>query len=129
MDISTFLMFEGRAEEAMNFYVSIFEDGEVVSIRRYGPNQGGQEGTVMNAVFKLAGREYMCIDSPAEHGFTFTPAMSLFVQCDSEQQTEELFRKLSADGSVMMPLGPYPFAKKFAWVGDKFGISWQLSFN
>lgn len=122
-------MFEGRAEEAMNFYVSVFDDGKIVSINRYGKDQAGPEDTVMNAVFKLAGREYMCIDSPAKHGFTFTPAMSLFVQCDSNQQTEELFTKLSANGNVMMPLGPYPFAKKFGWVEDKFGISWQLSFN
>ena len=76
MDISTFLMFEGRAEEAMNFYVSVFDDAEIVSINRYDKGQGGPEGTVMNAVFKLAGREYMCIDSPAKHGFSFTPAMS-----------------------------------------------------
>jgi len=129
MDISTFLMFEGRAEEAMNFYVSVFDDAEIVSINRYDKGQGGPEGTVMNAVFKLAGGEYMCIDSPAKHGFTFTPAMSLFVQCDSEQQAEELFTKLSDSGAVMMPLGTYPFAKKFGWVEDKFGISWQLSFN
>lgn len=114
MNISTFLMFEGNAEQAMNFYVSLFDDGEVLSINRYGKDQGGPEGTVMNAVFTLAGREYMCIDSPASHGFTFTPAMSLFVQCDSEKQVEKLFNSLSDGGMVMMPLGSYPFARKFA---------------
>jgi predicted 3-demethylubiquinone-9 3-methyltransferase (glyoxalase superfamily) len=124
--VTTFLMFEGKAEEAMNFYVSLFKDGRVTDITRYGPNEAGAEGSVMRATFSLAGRDFMCIDSPAKHGFTFTPSISLFVQSDSEAEVDTLFARLSDGGSVMMPLAAYPFSKKFGWAADRFGVSWQI---
>lgn len=68
----------------------------------------------------------MCIDSSVKHAFTFTPAMSLFVTCDSETEIDEVFAKLSKGGNVFMPLQAYPFAEKFAWCSDRFGVSWQL---
>jgi predicted 3-demethylubiquinone-9 3-methyltransferase (glyoxalase superfamily) len=125
--VTPFLMFEGRAEEAMSSYVSIFPDSSVISVRRYGPGEAGKEGTVMRAVFSLAGQSVMCIDSPMKHDFTFTPAMSLFVDCATNAQLEDLFAKLSAGGQVLMPLGHYGFSRKFAWVSDRFGVSWQLN--
>lgn len=125
--ITTFLMFEGRAEEAMNFYTSIFDQAEIIEISRYGANEAGPEGSVMKATFSLFGQEFMCIDSHVKHGFTFTPAISLYVNCDTEAEIDRYFEKLSSDGNVLMPLGQYPFSKKFAWVGDKFGVSWQLN--
>jgi predicted 3-demethylubiquinone-9 3-methyltransferase (glyoxalase superfamily) len=125
--ISTFLMFEGKAEQAMNFYVSLFAGATVTSIRRYGPGEPGAEGSVLHASFMLKGQNFMCIDSPAKHAFTFTPATSIFVDCDSETEVDMLFGKLSEGGQVLMPLDTYPFSRKFAWVADRFGVSWQIN--
>ena len=125
--VTPFLMFEGKAEEAMDFYVSLFPEARVVSLSRYGPGEAGPEGTIRQARFAIAGQSVMCIDSPVKHGFTFTPATSLFVDCASEAQLEELFAKLSAGGQVMMPLGNYGFSRRFGWVSDRFGVSWQLN--
>jgi predicted 3-demethylubiquinone-9 3-methyltransferase (glyoxalase superfamily) len=125
--VTTFLMFEGKAEEAMNFYMSLFKDARVIDIKRYGPGEAGAEGSVMKATFSLNGRDFICIDSPAKHGFTFTPSISLFVDCDSEAEVDTLFSRLSDGGQIMMPLAAYPFSRKFGWVADKFGVSWQLN--
>ncbi|WP_026677956.1 VOC family protein [Fictibacillus gelatini] len=125
--ITTFLTFTGQAEEAMNYYTSSFDRSEIVSITRYGEEVPGKEGTVMQAVFSLNGQTFMCIDSPIEHEWTFTPAVSLFVTCETEEEIDRLFEELSKDGAVLMPLAEYPFSKKFGWVNDKFGVSWQLS--
>lgn len=127
--ITTFLMFEGNAEAAMNFYMSLFADSKIVSIQRYGKEGPGPEGSVVHAVFTLNGQEFMCIDSPAKHGFTFTPATSLFVTCDSEAEVDTLFGKLSEGGQVLMPLDAYPFAKRYGWCNDRFGVSWQISYS
>jgi predicted 3-demethylubiquinone-9 3-methyltransferase (glyoxalase superfamily) len=120
-------MFDGKAAEAMNFYTSLFERSKITSITRYGPNEAGAEGTVMHATFSLNGQEFMCIDSSEKHAFTFTPAISLYVTCDTEEQIDRLYEKLSQNGQVFMPLAPYPFSEKFGWVADKYGVSWQLS--
>jgi predicted 3-demethylubiquinone-9 3-methyltransferase (glyoxalase superfamily) len=125
--ISTFLMFSGNAEEAMNFYTSLFDQSKIINITRYGANEVGNEGTVLHATFSLNGQEFMCIDSSVEHGFTFTPAISLYVRCNTQDEIDKLFEKLSQDGKVYMPLSAYPFSERFAWIEDKYGISWQLS--
>ncbi|PGH77073.1 VOC family protein [Bacillus thuringiensis] len=125
--ITTFLMFEGKAEEAMNFYTSLFDQSEIVSISRYNENGPGKEGTVIHATFTLNGQEFMCIDSYVNHNFTFTPAMSLYVTCETEEEIETVFNKLAQDGAILMPLGSYPFSKKFGWLNDKYGVSWQLT--
>jgi predicted 3-demethylubiquinone-9 3-methyltransferase (glyoxalase superfamily) len=83
----------------------------------------GAEGTVKLARFTLAGRELLCIDSPVKHGFTFTPAISLFVECEAE--LEAAFSRLSEGGDVLMPVGHYGFSTKFGWLTDRFGVSWQ----
>jgi predicted 3-demethylubiquinone-9 3-methyltransferase (glyoxalase superfamily) len=125
--ITMFFMFDGKAEEAMNFYTSLFDQSEIISITRYGANEDGEEGKVKHATFSLCGQEFMCIDSSVKHEFTFTPAISLYVKCDTEDEIDRLFEKLTQDGAVLMPLQAYPFSKKFCWVVDKFGVSWQLS--
>ncbi len=125
--VHPFFMFSGQAEEAMQFYTSIFTDSEIVRISRYGANESGAEGSVMQAVFSVKGQEIMCIDSNVNHNFTFTPAMSLFVTCDTEAEIDSVFSKLAEDGTIFMPLDAYPFSDKFGWVGDKFGVTWQLS--
>lgn len=125
--ITPFLMFSGQAEAAINYYLSLFEGASLLSIQRYGPNQPGAEGSVMHAAFSLNGQTFMCIDSNVEHGFTFTPAISFYVTCDTEAEVDRLFARLSAGGAVLMPLQAYPFSPKFAWVQDQFGVTWQLS--
>jgi len=122
-----FLMFQGNAEEAMNFYTSIFTDSEITSLTRYGVNQAGQEGSVMQATFSIKGQKFMCIDSNVKHEFTFTPSFSVFITCDTEEEVDGLYEKLSDGGAALMPLGDYGFSKKFGWVNDKFGVSWQLN--
>ena len=126
--ITTFLMFEGQAEEAMTFYVSLFGDSGVLHAARYGPDGAGAEGSVQHAIFSLAGQQFMAIDSSVAHGFTFTPAISLYVRCDTEEEIDRLFDALSSGGEVLMELAQYPFARKFGWVADRYGVSWQLSF-
>ncbi len=125
--ITPFLMFEGRAEEAINLYTSLFERSEIVSLTRYGPNEAGDEGSVMHATFTLNGQAFMCIDSNVHHAFTFTPSLSLYVRCDSEDEIDRLFTGLSEGGQVLMPLAEYPFSRKFGWVADRLGVSWQLT--
>ena len=125
--ITTFLMFDGKAEEAMRFYMSLFKRSEILGITRYGANEDGVEGTVKHATFTLNGQEFMCIDSSAQHGFTFTPSMSLYVRCDTEGEIDALFANLAQDGQVLMPLDRYPFSAKFGWLSDRFGVSWQLN--
>ncbi|NRD77844.1 VOC family protein [Bacillus sp. BRMEA1] len=127
-DVKPFLMFQdGKAEEAMNYYTSIIEDSEIISIVRYGSNATGEEGTVMKAVFSLKGQEFMCIDSNRKHEFSFTPSFSIYVNCDSEKEINELYEKLITNGQVLMPLNNYGFSTKFGWLNDRFGVSWQLN--
>lgn len=126
--IKTHLMFEGVAEEAMNFYVSLFH-GEIGRIERWRAGEQGKEGNFKRAEFSLCGREFLAFDSPVKHEFTFTPSMSLFVECESEAEIDEAYARLSSDGKVLMPLADYGFSKKFGWVNDRFGVSWQLSWT
>ncbi|MEH7012309.1 VOC family protein [Neobacillus niacini] len=125
--VTPFLMFEGNAEEAMNYYISLLEDSEITSITRYGPNQPGDEGSVMHATFSLKGQEFMCIDSNVKHAFTFTPSFSIFITCDTEEEIDRLYERLVDGGGPLMPLNNYGFSKKFGWIVDKFGVSWQLT--
>ncbi|MGZ5201902.1 MAG: VOC family protein [Telluria sp.] len=127
--VTPFLMFEGAAEQAMLFYVSLFPRSDIKHIERYGHDGPGVEGSVKRADFVVAGQDVICIDSPAHHAFTFTPSMSLFVECETEAELNAAFEKLSADGAVLMPLGDYGFSKRFGWVNDRFGVSWQLNFS
>lgn len=125
--ITTFLTFQGQAEEAMSLYVSLFEGSEILSIMRYGPEGPGAEGSVMHATFSLNNQVFMCIDSNIAHEWTFTPAVSLWVTCETEQEIDTLYAELSKNGEVFMPLDAYPFAARYGWVADRFGVSWQLS--
>jgi predicted 3-demethylubiquinone-9 3-methyltransferase (glyoxalase superfamily) len=110
--VFTFPMFEGNAEEAMTFYVSLFDGAEIVAVRRYGPGEAGKEGSVMHARFRLGDQAFMCIDNPAKHGFTFTPSISIFLVCDRTEEVDRLYGRLSEGGQVMMPLGEYPFSPR-----------------
>ena len=125
--VTPFLMFEGTAEEAMRFYVTLFQDSEVKHMERYGSGERGKEGSVKRADFTIAGQDVICIDSPVQHAFTFTPAVSLFVECESEGELDAAFAQLSAGGAILMSPGNYGFSTKFAWVNDRFGVSWQIN--
>lgn len=126
--VTPFLMFQdGKAEEAMNFYSSLIEDSEIKRIVRYGANQAGDEGTVMQAVFSLKGQDFMCIDSNVKHQFSFTPSFSIYVTCDTEEEINNLYQKLIDGGQALMPISDYGFSKKFGWLNDRFGVSWQLN--
>ena len=125
--LTTFLMFDGRAEEAMTFYSDLFNNSQIVDLSRYGPEDQAMEGKIRQATLSIHGHEFKFIDSPITHPFSFTPAISIFVQCQTEEEIERLFSSFSSEGQILMPLGAYPFSKKFGWVNDKFGISWQLS--
>ena len=130
---TTFLMFVGeqcgKAKEAIEWYTSLFKNSEIKNIEYLSAEEaGGKENLVKLATFTLGGQEYMANDSQAPHQFTFTPAISIFVSCDSEEELESLFKALSTNGKVLMPLDNYGFSKKFAWTNDRYGVSWQLNF-
>lgn len=125
--VRPFLMFEGKAEEAMRFYVSLIPGSEIGEVVRWGAAGPGKEGSVMLATFSVGGQTVMCSDSAVKHAFTFTPSFSLFVDCASEDEIGRLSAALSEGGATLMPLGDYGFSRKFAWVNDRFGVSWQLN--
>lgn len=118
--ISPFLMFYGDAEEAMNFYTSIFDESNIESVVHQ------ENGDVMHAKFTLNGQNFMAIDSTGED-IPFTAAMSLFVTCETEEEIDRVFESLIRDGKILMDLAVTPFSLKFGWVEDKYGVSWQLS--
>jgi predicted 3-demethylubiquinone-9 3-methyltransferase (glyoxalase superfamily) len=125
--VTTFLMFEGRAEEAMTFYASLFPNSEIHDVIKWGPEGPGAEGTLMQAFFTLNGHRLRCFDSPVHHAFTFTPAVSLFVDFEDEEELQRACSALSEGGTFLMGLADYGFSKKFAWLNDRFGVSWQLN--
>jgi predicted 3-demethylubiquinone-9 3-methyltransferase (glyoxalase superfamily) len=125
--VRPFLMFQGRAEEALDFYSTLFAEAEVGEIERYGEGEPGKPGAIKRATFAIGDQTIMLLDSPVRHDFTFTPAFSLFVECDSEEQIGWLFEQLSEEGRVFMPLEGYGFSRLFTWVADRFGVSWQLN--
>ena len=141
MQISTFLTFVGeqcgKAEEAINFYTSLFPNSEIKSITKYAEGEpGGTPELIKYGVFTLNGVAYGVSESNYNHPWAFTPGVSLFVACDSEEEIQTLFEKLSSNGGqVMVPLdnyggdGDYGFGKKFGWCADKYGISWQFNLS
>jgi predicted 3-demethylubiquinone-9 3-methyltransferase (glyoxalase superfamily) len=127
MKVRPFLMFEGKAEEAMTFYTSVFPDTKILDLRRYGPGEAGAEGSIYKALFQIGDQTIACIDSPVKHAFSFTPSFSLFVDCDSEEDLRRYVTTLVDGGTTLMPLANYGFSRQFAWVADRFGVSWQLN--
>jgi predicted 3-demethylubiquinone-9 3-methyltransferase (glyoxalase superfamily) len=123
-----FLMFQdGAAQSALDLYFATFPDSQMVRVERYGLGEPGPAGTIKVAIFTICGREFMCADSPVPHHFSFTPSSSTFVDFDSVEEMERAFNALSEGGEVMMPLNNYGFSKRFGWLADRFGVSWQLN--
>ena len=126
--VTSFLTFQNDdAEEAINLYVELFDNSKIIDLKRWEQGSPGKEGKIMHATFSLNGKLFMCSDSPIKHDWNFTPGVSNFVECKDEKELEYLFTKLSENGTIMMPLGNYGFSKKFGFVADKFGVSWQLN--
>lgn len=128
-EINPFLMFASGAQTAMDFYTSLFPGARIESIDRYDASGAGVEGSVKLATLNLLGRKLEFFDSPVRHAFTFTPAISFAVVCESAEEVDHLFTALSEGGQVLMGLDSYPFARRYGWVNDKFGVSWQLRFT
>lgn len=123
-----FLMFQGGVgREAIEFYTSLFDDGEILAVSAYGPEGPGPEGTLQRATFRLAGQEFLASDSFVDHAFDFTPSLSIWIQAESEEQLTGLFLALAEGGEVLMPMGDYGFSTRFGWLNDRFGVSWQLN--
>jgi predicted 3-demethylubiquinone-9 3-methyltransferase (glyoxalase superfamily) len=112
--ITPFLWFDGKAEEAANFYVSVFRNSKVVSVTRYGQAGPGPKGSVMSAVFQLEGQQFHALNGGPQ--FKFSPAISLFVDCETQQEVDELWERLSAGGKT----------NRCGWLDDKFGLTWQI---
>jgi predicted 3-demethylubiquinone-9 3-methyltransferase (glyoxalase superfamily) len=125
--VTPFLMFEGRAEEAMARYVSAVPGSEVLRLERYGPEGPGAEGTVALGESVLAGQRVRFFDSSVHHDFTFTPSLSLFVTVDTEDELDRIVEALAVGGDFLMPAGDYGFSRRFAWLNDEFGVSWQVN--
>ncbi len=125
--VTPFLMFDGVAENAMRFYVSLFNDSEITRLERYGRQEQGREGSIKRADFLLGRQRFMCMDSPVKHAFSFTPSMSIFIECETEAELEQVYKQLSDGGEVLMPLDDYGLSKRFGWLNDRFGVSWQLN--
>lgn len=122
--VTPFLMFQGKAEEAMAFYCDTIPQSRVIEVTRHG-GEGGPGGTL--ARVSIAGQEIMIFDSPVPHAFTFTPAASLFVDCSSEEEQDRIVEALAEGGGFLMPVGNYGFSHRFAWLNDRYGVSWQVN--
>jgi len=137
MKVTTFLTFVGdqcgRAEEAIKLYTSIFPNSEIKRMIKYSAGEpGGTPELIKYGEFILNGVKYGISESSYNHAWTFTPGVSLFVDCDSEDEIQVLFKQLSSEGKIMIPLDNYGsenygFGKMFGWCEDKYGISWQLN--
>lgn len=112
--ITTFLWFNDQAEEAINLYVSIFKNSKIISMNRYGESETDGQGKVMTATFEIEGQEFMALNGGPH--YQFTPAISLFVSCVTQEEVDELWNKLSAGGEE----------SQCGWLKDKFGLSWQI---
>lgn len=123
-----FLMFQGgAAQSALDLYLATFPDSRVLHVERYAAGDPGPEGTIKVARFEVCGQSFMCSDSPVKHDFDFTPSSSIFVEFDAVEVLDRIFAVLAEGGRVYMPLGDYGFSRRFGWVSDRFGVSWQLS--
>ena len=112
--ITPFLWFDGNAEEAINFYVAIFKNSKILSVARYGEAGPGPKGTVMTAAFQLDGQEFVALNGGPQ--FKFTEAISFWVRCETQEEIDEMWEKLSAGGAK----------SRCGWLKDKYGVSWQV---
>ncbi len=132
--IIPFLWFDGKAEEAAKFYVSIFSqrdtsanNSKIVTMKPWGEGSPFPKEQIMNATFELDGQQFYAFDAGPQ--FKFNPSISFFVVCETEAETDDVWQKLVDGGNVMMTLDKYDWSEKYGWLQDRFGISWQVSFG
>ncbi|MEO4364418.1 VOC family protein [Staphylococcus aureus] len=125
--ITTFLMFNNQAEEAVKLYTSLFENSEIITMAKYGENGPSDPGTVQHSIFTLNGQVFMAIDANSGTELPMNPAISLFVTVKDAIEMERLFNGLKDEGAILMPKTNMPPYREFAWVQDKFGVSFQLA--
>jgi predicted 3-demethylubiquinone-9 3-methyltransferase (glyoxalase superfamily) len=121
------MMIPNQAEQAVKFYTSVYKNSKIGQISRYGDAGPGPAGSVMTASFELEGLQFTALN--AGPAFNFTPAISFFVSCETEDELDRIWAQLSTGGKVLMPLGEYPFSKKFGWLEDQYGLTWQLNLS
>jgi predicted 3-demethylubiquinone-9 3-methyltransferase (glyoxalase superfamily) len=125
--VETCLMFigeqAGNAEEAINFYTSLFTNSDIVDLDRYGPGEHEPEGSIRAGRFTLGGVGCRAMDSHLDYRFAFNPAFSVIVECDSLEELETAYATLSDGGKELMPLGGYGFSTKFSRTEDRYGVS------
>ena len=112
--ITPFLWFDSNAEEAANFYTAIFKNSHILGVARYGEAGPGPKGTVMTVTFQLEGQQFIALNGGPH--YTFSPAISLFVNCETQAEVDQLWEKLTAGGKAV----------QCGWLQDKFGVSWQI---
>lgn len=129
--IVPYLWFHSQAEEAARLYTSVFKDSAIGEVTRYGGAgaevSGQAEGSAMTVNFRLAGLEFIGLNGGPQ--FTFTPAVSYFVSCETQEEVDKLWAALSEGGEVLMPLDRYPFSERFGWANDRYGVSWQVNLS
>lgn len=124
--ITPFLWFDTQAEEAAEFYTSLFGAARILGVSRYAEGAPMPAGTAMSVRFELEGQPFNALNGgPA---FKFTPAVSFLVACRSKEEVKSLWSRLSAEGTALMDLGEYPFSELYGWVADRYGLSWQVMF-
>ena len=126
--VTTFLMFNGNAEEAINLYMDAFEDAEILSMVKYDEESGEMAGAVQHAIFRIKDQVLMAIDNINGVDIEITPAMSLYVTVDNAMEMERLFSKLKSGCAILMPKTEMPPTfKEFTWIVDRFGVNFQLA--
>jgi predicted 3-demethylubiquinone-9 3-methyltransferase (glyoxalase superfamily) len=125
--ITPFLWFDGKAEEAANFYTAVFSNSRIVTMKPWPEGSPFPEDQIMNGTFELDGQQFYAFD--AGPMFKFNPSVSFFVVFETVEETDAVWQKLTEGGSIMMPLDKYDWSEKYGWVQDRFGISWQVSFG
>lgn len=125
MKATPFLMFQGDAKKALALWQEAFPEIELLDLQEYPADP--QAGQIAVARMRVGGSEWRLYDSPPVHNFTFAPSTSIFIDCDDEAHLRRLVERRGDGGKVMMPPDNYGFSALFAWLADRFGVSWQLN--
>lgn len=121
------LWFDDQAKEAAEFYTKVFENGQLEDTAYYVDDEHKPKGSLLTIQFSIANQTFIGLNGGPE--FKFTPAISFFVECETMEQTKQLWEHLVEEGKILMPLGSYPFSEQFGWLEDRFGVSWQITFT
>jgi predicted 3-demethylubiquinone-9 3-methyltransferase (glyoxalase superfamily) len=123
--VRPFLMFQGQAEAALRFYVETIPDSTITHLQHH--PDGPAAGQLLRGEANIGGQPVIVFDSPVEHAFEFTPRWSFFVEANDEAEIETIYAALIDGGQALMPIGEYGFSRRFGWLNDRFGVSWQLN--